>query len=99
MKALHDNLVAESGKLYYPWFSGSASPRNGHSHGVPTEKVKGIPYEKAKVTSLSRTAQQRSFNISVPEVHTLVLNAIAARAAWHVRKSIAAAKRAAGSSN
>ena len=131
LPGLFGNLVAESGTLYYPWFSGSPSPRNGARYGVSSERVKGIPYEKgalstgpsrasqpphcvrttsppppppppppapppppplhphhvhlpppppAKVTSLSRTAQQRSFNISVSEVHTLVLNAIAARA-------------------
>lgn len=61
LPGLFGNLVAESGKLYYPWFSGTASPRNGHSHSVPTSRVKGVPYEKAKVTTLSRTAQQRSF--------------------------------------
>ena len=39
-----------------------------------------MPRTCSQVGGLSRTAQSRSFNISVPEVHTLVLSAIAARA-------------------
>ena len=39
-----------------------------------------MPKIRSQVGTLSRTAQSRSFNISVPEVHTLVLSAIAARA-------------------
>lgn len=61
------NLAAESGHLYIPWFKGVGT--------------KGEPYDKAKTAKLSRAGQTgASFTISVSEVESLTIAAMAARA-------------------